>query len=154
MIDPVLDIGAEITDLKQLDIEDLRIRWRAIFTRRPPETLPKYLLVSMIAYDLQAREFGNLGKDRTRYLDAIYKDVNGAASIPAPGQPEPGKFMIGTVFVREYERVTHHVTVASEGFIWAGNLYSSLSAVARAITGTNWNGRRFFGLGDIGQVGK
>jgi hypothetical protein len=146
-----MDIGAEIAELKLMSIEQLRIRWRAIFAKRPPESLPKYLLVNMIAYDLQATEFGDLGKEQTHYLDTIYKDVNRAASLPAPGQPEPGKFMIGTVLVREHEGVIHQVTVASEGFIWAGNLYSSLSAAARAITGTNWNGRRFFGLADNGQ---
>jgi hypothetical protein len=149
---PIPDIGADIADLKLMSIEDLRIRWRAIFAKRPPESLPKYLLVSMIAYDLQAREFGNLEKDQTRYLDAIYKNLNRAAFIPAPGQSDTGKFMIGTVFVREHAGMTHHVVVASEGFLWAGNVYSSLSAVARAITGTNWNGRRFFGLVDNRQV--
>ena len=151
---PALDIGAEIADLKQMSVEALRIRWRAIFAKRPPESLPRYLLVNMIAYDLQARELGDLGNEQARYLGTIYKDVNRAASLPVPGRLESGKFMIGTVFVREHEGVTHHVAVALGGFIWAGNLYSSLSAVARAITGTNWNGRRFFGLTDNGQVGK
>src|SRR5437868_2350256 len=99
---PVLDIGAEIADLKLMGVDELRTRWRAIFAKRPPESLPKYLLINMIAYDLQTKEFGELGKDQTRYLGAIQKGVNRAASLPAPDQPEPGKFMIGTVLVREH----------------------------------------------------
>ena len=145
---PFPDIGAEIAHLKQLSIEDLRVRWRAIYAKWPPASLQKYLLVNMIAYDLQVREFGRLGKDQAGYLNAIYKDMSRAESMPTPGQPEAGKFMVGTVFVREHEGTVHHVTMAADGFVWAGNVYSSLSAVARAITGTNWNGRRFFGLLD------
>ena len=52
----------------------------------------------------------------------------------------------GTVLMREHCGVRHTVTVTPDGFIWHDRNYPSLSAVARAITGTSWNGRRFFGL--------
>ena len=148
-----MDIAAEISDLKQMSIEDLRRRWRTVFAKRPPEDLQKHLLVAMLAYDLQASEFGGLGLAQTRYLDALCKHGDRATSLPAPGHPDSGQFRTGTVFAREHQGTTHHVTVASQGLIWNGNTYSSLSAVARAITGTNWNGRRFFGLPDDRRVG-
>lgn len=147
-----MDISAEISDLKQMDVEDLQRRWRAAFAKRPPDNLPKYLLVATLAYDLQASEFGGLGMAQTRYLDAVHKRGDHAASLPAPGHPDSGQFRAGTVFAREHQGITHHVTVAPQGLIWNGNTYSSLSAVARAITGTNWNGRRFFGLPEDRKV--
>lgn len=146
-----MDISAEISDLKQLELEGLRRRWRAAFAKRPPENLPKHLLVATLTYDLQASEFGGLGVAQTRYLDALYKDGD-RATLPAPGHPDSGQFRAGTVFAREHQGITHHVTVAQQGLIWNGNTYSSLSAVARAITGTNWNGRRFFGLPEDRRV--
>ena len=55
----------------------------------------------------------------------------------------------GTVLVREWGGVTHHVTVVADGFLWNGKTYPSLSSVARTITGTNWNGPRFFGMREL-----
>jgi Protein of unknown function (DUF2924) len=52
----------------------------------------------------------------------------------------------GTVLVREWQGTTHHVTIMNDGFLWSGIAYRSLSGVARAITGTKWNGPRFFGM--------
>jgi hypothetical protein len=52
----------------------------------------------------------------------------------------------GTVLVREYQGERHTVTVVPDGFVWHDTTYSSLSTIARAITGTAWNGPRFFGL--------
>jgi hypothetical protein len=146
------DIGTEIADLKKMDIEDLRIRWRAVFARRTPEHLPRHLLTNMIAYELQANQFGDLSKERTRYLDSIVKSGSRAGSLPIPGHLDTEQFMVGTVFVREHAGINHHVTVVPQGFAWSGNVYSSLSAVARAMTGTNWNGKRFFGLPRHGRA--
>jgi hypothetical protein len=52
----------------------------------------------------------------------------------------------GTVLVRDYRGQRHTVTVAADGFEWQGMTYASLSAIARAITGTAWSGPRFFAL--------
>ena len=77
-------------------------------------------------------------------------DAASPASTPRAGQhPRPG-----AVLVREHGGVLHRVMVLQQGFAWNGKTFSSLSAVARAITGTNWNGRRFFGLDKAERVSK
>ncbi len=53
---------------------------------------------------------------------------------------------VGSVIVREYQGKVHEVMVVPDGFIWQGKVYASLSTIARKITGTSWNGPRFFGL--------
>jgi hypothetical protein len=65
-------------------------------------------------------------------------DVRGSDAMPLP--------RAGTVLVREWRGVAHHVTIVEDGFLWNGTTHRSLSTIARAITGTNWNGPRFFGM--------
>lgn len=141
------DIEDAIAELKQLSLEDLRLRWRTTFAKTTPMNLPRHLLAYMIAYRLQADLHGDLGKDQKRYLDNVGKTVvqDPGAEISNPDAERKG-FKIGTLLVREHEGVQHRVTVTPEGFLWGDRTYTSLSAVAKAITGTNWNGRRFFGL--------
>lgn len=141
------DVDDAIAELKQLNLEELRLRWRTAFAKTTPMNLPRHLLVYMIAYRLQADLHGDLGKDQKRYLDTVGKTVvqDPAAEISNPGADKKG-FKIGTLLVREHKGVQHRVTVTPEGFLWGDRTYASLSAVAKAITGTNWNGRRFFGL--------
>jgi hypothetical protein len=141
------DIEDAIAQLKQLGLEDVRLRWRTTFAKTTPMNLPRHLLVYMIAYRLQADLHGDLGKDQKRYLDTVGKTVvqDPAAGISNSGA-ERKTLKTGTLLVREHEGVQHRVTVTPEGFLWGDRTYTSLSAVAKAITGTNWNGRRFFGL--------
>jgi len=141
------DIDEAIAELKRLSLENLRLRWRTTFAKTTPMNLPRHLLVYMIGYRLQADLHGDLGKDEKRYLDTVGKAVvqDPAAEISSPGTDRKG-FKIGTLLVREHDGVLHKVTVIPEGFLWGDRSYASLSAVAKAITGTNWNGRRFFGL--------
>jgi Protein of unknown function (DUF2924) len=71
----------------------------------------------------------------------------GATDAPQlPATPLP---RTGTILVREWQGTTHHVTVTDDGFLWSGKTHHSLSSIARAITGTKWNGPRFFGLRDV-----
>ena len=106
----------------------------------------------MIAYQLQADNHGDLGKEQKRYLDNIAKTVNEDPEAEISHRAADRRvFKIGTLLVREHEGVQHRVTVTPEGFLWGDQTYTSLSAVAKAITGTNWNGRRFFGLPSNGS---
>src|ERR1700761_8788383 len=141
------DVEDAIAELKQLSLKDLQLRWRSTFAKTTPMNLPRHLLVYMIAYRLQADLHGDLGKDQKRYLDTVGRTVghDSAAEISRHGADQKG-FKIGTLLVREHEGVQHRVAVTPEGFLWGDRTYGSLSAVAKAITGTNWNGRRFFGL--------
>ena len=114
--------------------------------------LPRHLLINMIAYRLQSNSYGDLGKEQKRYLDAIAKTASENPGAEIPKQSTDRKaFKIGTLLVREHDGVQHRVTVTPEGFLWGASTYASLSAVAKAITGTNWNGRRFFGLPSDGD---
>ena len=141
------DIDDAIAELKQISLEDLRLRWRTTFAKTTPMNLPRHLLVYMIAYRLQTDRHGDLGKDQRRYLDTVGKTVgqDPSAKVSNPRADKKG-FKVGTLLVREHDGVQHRVTVTPECFLWGDRTYTSLSTVAKAITGTNWNGKRFFGL--------
>jgi hypothetical protein len=139
----------EIAHLRDLDIDGLRLQWRNLFGRMAPNHLPKFLLLRMIAYRMQANAYGDIGKNARRTLDRLTRKragQGGAESATRPSQANPRSLRAGTVFMREWAGVMHRVTVADDGFVWNGATYPSLSKVACAITGTRWNGPRFFGM--------
>jgi Protein of unknown function (DUF2924) len=129
-------IEAEITRLRSLALDALRRRWRAVFGRTPPVALSKDLLGRMIAWRMQERVFGGLDRESLRFLDGLARHGGSPRRHLKPG----------TVLVRDYQGQRHTVTVAADGFDWQGTTYGSLSAIARAITGTAWSGPRFFAL--------
>jgi DUF2924 family protein len=129
-------IEAEIARIRSLAPEPLRWRWRAVFGRRPPPDLSTHLLGRMIAWRLQEQAFGGLDRECLRFLDGLARQ-----SGPPRRHLKPG-----TVLVRDYQGQRHTVTVTADGFDWQGTTYQSLSAIARAITGTAWSGPRFFAL--------
>ena len=90
----------------------------------------------MIAYHLQEQAFGGLDRESRRFLDGLARHSGSPRRHLKPG----------TVLVRDYQGQRHTVTVAPDGFDWQGTTYASLSAIARAITGTAWSGPRFFAL--------
>jgi Protein of unknown function (DUF2924) len=129
-------IEAEIAHLRSLALDALRRHWRVIFGRTPPADLSKDLLGRMIAYRLQEQAFGRLDRESLRFLDGLARHG---------GSPRR-RLKPGTVLVRDYQGQRHTVTVVCDGFDWQGATYPSLSAIARAITGTAWSGPRFFAL--------
>ena len=129
-------IEAEIARIKSLALDALRRRWRAVFGRTPPAALGKDLLGRMIAWRMQEQAFGGLERESLRFLDGLARHGGSARRQLKPG----------TVLVRDYQGQRHTVTVAPDGFDWQGTTYPSLSAIARAITGTAWSGPRFFAL--------
>ena len=152
-----VDLAAEIDALSRLDLHGLRVRWRKLLRSPPPEHLTRALLLRILAYKLQARVHGELDRETARYLDRIAKERMrrrragaGKPKAPPPIPPVPATRSLkpGTLLAREYEGHLHRVTVMADGFAWNGAVYTSLSEIARAITGTRWNGRRFFGLRD------
>jgi hypothetical protein len=130
------EIEAEIARLRSLALDVLRRRWRVVFGRTPPAPLSKDLLGRMIAWRLQERAFGGLDRESLTFLDGLARHG---------GSPRR-RLKPGTVLVRDYHGQRHTVTVAADGFEWQGTTYASLSAIARAITGTAWSGPRFFAL--------
>ncbi len=150
-------LAREVEALSGLDHHELRVRWRKLTRTAPPE-LPRWLLARLIAYRLQARVHGDLDPETARYLRRIDKErrrrleASAAdrrkAKAPPPIPPVPAHRGLkpGVVLAREFAGQMHRVTVIADGYAWNGATYPNLSAIARAITGTRWNGPRFFGL--------
>jgi len=138
-------IDVEVARLRDLDIPSLRARWRTAFRCPPPEHLPKHLLFRVLAYRLQADHFGDLDNDCRRLLDeAATPEAAGKNAVAA--RSRVAELKPGTILGREWNGTMHRVTVMVDGFAWNGTTYASLSKIALDITGTRWNGPRFFGL--------
>src|SRR5271166_1486115 len=131
-------IEAGIGHIRSLGIEALRQRWRLLFGATPPKGLTKDIIARMIADRIQRHAFGGLDRETVKLLDRLA----GGGKSGALNR----RLKAGTVMVREYRGERHTVTVVPGGFSWQDSTYLSLSAIARAITGTAWNGPRFFGL--------
>jgi hypothetical protein len=143
-------IGDEIAHLRGLDLRGLRSRWQSVFGGPAPAHLTRHLLFAVIAYRVQADRFGDLDHATRQVLDrTIAKEAGPAMSarLASFDQKRTG-LALGTVLVREWDRKSQRVMVMADGFAWNGQTYDSLSKVAFAITGTKWNGPRFFGLRD------
>jgi len=149
-------IAQELQRLRELETYDLQVRWRRVFGRSAPHHLPKHLLLRILAYKLQADAFGDLDRGTVRLLEQIARDAAKAKtkgdrlSKVVPPVEETRGLKPRTLLVREHEGVLHRVTVQVRGYEWKGQTFRSLSEVARAITGTRWNGPRFFGLRQSG----
>jgi hypothetical protein len=140
----------EIAHLRGLDLRGLRSRWQSVFGRPATAHLTRHLLFAIIAYRLQADRFGDLDHANMQVLDRTDAKETGpltSARLASLDQKRT-KLTPGTVLVREWDRQSQRVMVMADGFAWNGQTYDSLSKVAFAITGTRWNGPRFFGLRD------
>jgi hypothetical protein len=142
-------VAAQVAALPTLPMPELWTLWDRFFPRRPGKVNRAYL-ESRIAYQLQAAVYGALApKTRQRLLQIGQQQSNIKARQPRQAL----HFAPGTVMVREYGGQEHQVTVTAEGrFEYAGHSYKSLSAVARQITGTPWNGLVFFAVRKSGEV--
>jgi hypothetical protein len=145
-----ISIEDEVAHLRGLDLRGLRSRWQGVFQRPAPAHLTRHLLFSVIAYRLQADRFSDLDHATRQVLDrAVAKEAGPAMSARlASFDQKRTELTPGTVLVREWDRRSQRVMVMADGFAWNGRTYDSLSKVAFAITGTRWNGPRFFGLRD------
>jgi hypothetical protein len=137
----------EIAHLRGLDLEGLRARWRSLTGRAAPAQLPRALLLGALAYRVQAAALGDLDRASVRFLERLAAEdrSGGRATVPIPASMS---LRPGSELNREWEGTVQRVRVLADGYAWNGTTYKSLSQVARAITGTRWNGPRFFGLRD------
>ena len=126
-----------------LSLEALRERWPALYGNPAPRSLRRDLLIRAIAYQLQVKAFGGLSTATKRMLREIATAARegrfDAAAIGPRVKP-------GTRLIRVWQGETHRVLVLEDGFEWNGSRHRSLSVIAKAITGTNWNGWIFFGV--------
>ena len=140
-------LDVEIARLRGLDVEELRARWHTVFRRRAPSHLPRHLIFRILAYRLQADRLGDLDAETLRLLDRSGPPAN-VGKLAAEFNQRRTDLKAGTVLVREWDGQLHRVMVLAEGFAWNDKVYPSLSKVAFAMTGTRWNGPRYFGLRD------
>jgi hypothetical protein len=141
MTAPVL---AQLAALKGLPTQDLKRRWRELFDTEPPPYNRRFL-ESRLAYRIQELAYGGLKPETLERLGALAEDPDGgdAAKRRRLAKDRP---IAGTQLIREWQGVEHCVTVQDAGYEYQGRPYQSLSAIARTITGTRWNGWVFFGL--------
>jgi hypothetical protein len=146
MTDNVL---ARLASLKTTPTPALKQQWRDLFAAEPPPYNRRFL-ESRLAYRIQELAYGGLKPSTIARLEALGEQFDGAK----PGKrkaPLDQKPIAGTRLLREWQGVEHCVTVRDDGYEYQGRSYKSLSAIARAITGTRWNGPLFFGLRRSGE---
>lgn len=136
-------VEAEIAALADLGLDALKARWTELFGVAPPYRIRHDFLRRAIAYRIQCNAHGGLKPATRRQLKRIAADLK--AGRPVEPKPAPS-LTPGTKLMREWQGRMETVQVTDAGFLWAGETHASLSAVARAITGTQWSGPKFFGL--------
>jgi hypothetical protein len=132
------DLERVVADIAAMNVEQVRARWRQIHGAPPPKGLSKNLMARALCYKVQEAVLGGLSPEALRTLGLV---------TTSGGEPQR-KIKIGSVLVREFGGALHEVVVVPGGFLWQCGTYDSLSTIAKEITGTNWNGPRFFGLRD------
>jgi hypothetical protein len=137
------DTILDIKNLERLSRAELRMLWTKELAEKPPSSLGRDILALGIAHARQERLYGGLSRPVAKELDRLLARALGNGTPEISNQPLP---RAGTILVREWQGTTHHVTVTDDSFVWNGDPHRSLSSIARAITGTTWNGPRFFGL--------
>ncbi|MCJ2011858.1 DUF2924 domain-containing protein [Methylobacterium sp. J-076] len=146
-------MSASLDALAGMDAAALERRWRQLFGAAPPPGLPPAQRARVIAYRLQSIAYGDLDRDTARALDRLVRarDQAGQGGDDTPIRilvpvPDRRGHIPGVTLSREWAGVMHNVQVLDAGYAWNGSTYDSLSRVAQLITGTKWNGPRFFGL--------
>lgn len=140
VVDPAIE--AEMERLRTMPIVELRALWRAKFKSDPPKAFGPDLLRRSITHKIQEDAYGGLDRATARLLKQLiaqYAKTPGKIVLPRRIKP-------GAILVREWKGMSHRVTVTEDGFVYQNKPYQNLSEIARLITGTRWNGPRFFGL--------
>ena len=137
-------IPARLAALKTMPTPALKAMWRDLFEGEAPAYNRRFL-ESRLAYRIQELEFGGLAPATVARLEALGEDLDGGKAEVRRRRADD-RPIVGTRLIREYQGVEHCATVLADGFEYRGQPYKSLSAIARAITGTRWNGWVFFGI--------
>jgi len=141
---PPADVLGRLAALKTAPAVELQAQWRELFGKEaPPHN--RAFLQSRLAYRVQELAYGGLKPETLRRLEALGEQLDGGNPVLRRIRVDD-KPVTGTKLVRNHQGVEHTVTVLADGYSWEGRPYKSLSAIARAITGTRWNGWTFFGI--------
>jgi len=149
----------QVADLKNLTHDELKDLWKTLNGGEPPAYNRKYI-VSRLAYRIQEIAYGGLSDDSREQMQRILKDGgfdsngcdSGVRRKERATRQKRGAPIAGTRFVRDWNGRHYEVIAVNKGFEFEGRTYRSLTAVAKAITGTHWNGRIFFGLEKRGKA--
>lgn len=141
-------VEAELDRLPLTPIADLRKRYRELFRTEPPKAFGPDLLRRSIAHRIQEKAYGGLPPSTRRLLDQLVKS---AMAKPSGRLELPRRIKPGSELVRTWKRKSYRVMVMADGFAHDGRTFASLSEIASEITGTRWNGPRFFGLRPTSQ---
>jgi hypothetical protein len=133
----------ELDRLRMMPIAQLRVRYRELFRGDPPKAFGPDLLRRSIAHEIQEKAYGGLSRSAQRQLGQMIKAY---AAKPDGKLVLPRRIKPGSVLVREWKGKSHRVMVLADGFAFDGKTFGNLSEIAGLITGTRWNGPRFFGL--------
>jgi hypothetical protein len=135
---------AQLSALPEKSTSELKQLWRDLYSREPPP-YNKPFLVKRLAYRIQELAYGGLSARAEAKLTALIEEEDRRlkGKLPVRKGDRP---IVGTRLIRDWKGVEHCATVLDDGFEYQGRRYKSLSAIARAITGTRWNGPAFFGL--------
>ena len=136
---------ARLAALKTTPTPDLKKQWRDLFDSEPPPFNRRFL-ESRLAYRIQELTYGGLKPETVRRLERLGEELDGGDKKKRGLRMDRDRPITGTRLLREWQGTEQIVTVTAAGFEWQGRPYKSLSAIARAITGTRWNGWVFFGL--------
>ena len=139
----------QIAGLPDLPTPRLREMWRELTGTEPPP-FNRPFLIRRLAYRIQELAFGGLSAKAERRLDDLIYELENPKKAKPRDMTTP---IPGTKLIREWQGVMHEVTALADGFEYQGRRFKSLSAVARTITGTRWNGPVFFGLRRSGALG-
>ena len=136
---------AQLAAMQRLSVNELKAKWQALFGTAAPNNARAFLELR-IGYRIQELTYGGLTRDTRRVLDLLADEVEG--KVARKGMSVDARNPLpGTRLLREWDGMEHAVTVLADGYEWQGRKYRSLSAIAKAMTGTSWNGFRFFGMG-------
>jgi hypothetical protein len=141
MTDP---IPARLAALKTMPMPELKAEWRTLFGTEPPQ-FNRRALENRLAYRIQELAYGGLKPEALRRLEILGEHYD-SDNVTTRRIRHDARPVVGTRLIREYRGIEHTVTVLADGYEWQGRPYRSLSAIARAITGTRWNGLVFFGM--------
>ncbi len=144
------DVLGRLTALKTASTAELKGEWRSLFDNEPPVASRKFL-EARLAYRVQELAYGGLKPETVARLEALANQIDGKTGTLRRTRQHQ-RPLVGTRLVREWQGIEHVVTVTRDGFEWQGRPYQSLSSVARALSGTRWNGWTFFGLRGRGDA--
>lgn len=148
-------IDEGLAELEALDRAELGERWTAVVNRPPPKSASRVFLLRALSYELQSKHAPSLSKADQKVLqDALREQGAGSASARCSAEAAPKTsrsklrmaLVPGSRLVREWNGRPYTVSVIEEGFVYKDKVWSSLSAIAKDITGAHWSGPRFFGL--------